>query len=77
MLVYLTKHPEAFDPETIAILVEALDSAWATIAASGARFDGRDEDARNAVARYIVDLALQGERNRQRLIDGALLRFRL
>jgi hypothetical protein len=77
MLVYLTKHPEAFDPETIAILVEALDSAWATIAASGARLDGRDEDARNAVARYIVDLALQGERNRQRLIDGALIRFRL
>jgi len=77
MLVYLTKHPEAFDPETITILVEALDSAWATITASGARFDGRDEDARSAVATYIVDLALQGERNQQRLIDGALLRFRL
>lgn len=77
MLVYLTKHPEAFDPETIAILVEALDSVWATIQATGAQFDGRDEDARDAIARYIVDLALQGERDRQRLIDGALLRFRL
>jgi hypothetical protein len=77
MLAYLTKHPEAFDPETITILVEALDSAWAAIQASSARFDGRDEDARNALAKYIVDLALRGERNRQRLIDGALLRFRL
>jgi len=77
MLVYLTKHPEAFDPETITILVEALDSAWATIKAGSARFDGRDEDARTAVARYIVDLALKGERNRERLVDGALLRFKL
>jgi hypothetical protein len=77
MLVYLTKHPEAFDPETITTLVEALDSAWAAIQASGAQLDGRDEEARNALAKYIVDLALQGERNRQRLIDGALIRFKL
>jgi hypothetical protein len=77
MLVYLSKHPEALDPETITILVEALDTAWATIKASGARLEGRDEDARDAVARFIVDLALKGERNHQRLVDGALLRFNL
>jgi hypothetical protein len=77
MLVYLAKHPEAFDPQTITILVEALDIAWATIQASGTQFDGRDEDAREAIARHIVDLATQGERDRQRLIDGALLRFKL
>jgi len=77
MLVYLTKHPEAFDPEAVTILVEALDSAWAAIQASGAQFNGRDEGARDALAKYIVDLALRGERERQRLIDGALLRFKL
>jgi hypothetical protein len=77
MLVYLTQHPEAFDPETITILAEALDSTWATIKASGAQFDGRDENARDAVAKYIVELALRGERDRQRLIDSALLRFKL
>ena len=52
MLVYLAKHPEAFDPETIAILVEALDGAWAAIHASRRRFGGRDKDARNAVAKH-------------------------
>jgi hypothetical protein len=77
MLVYLTKHPEGFDPETITILAEALDGAWATIKASGAQFDGRDEDARDAVAKYIVEFALKGERDRQRLIESALLRFKL
>jgi hypothetical protein len=77
MLVYLTKNPEVFDPETIAVLVEALDTAWATVKASGARFEGRDEDARDALARFIVDLALKGERNLQRLVDDALLRFKL
>src|SRR5271168_2201239 len=60
MLVYLTKHPEAFDPESITILAEALDIAWATVRASSSRFDGRDEDARDAIARHIVDLAKLG-----------------
>jgi hypothetical protein len=77
MLFYFSKHSEAFDPETITILGEAFDAAWATVQASGARFDGRDEDARDAIARHIVDLAQLGERDRQRLIDGALNRFRL
>ena len=77
MLVYLSKHPEAFDPETITILVEALEEAWATIQLSGARLDERGEDARDTIAKYIVELALKGERDRQRLIDGALVRFKL
>ena len=76
MLVYLSKYPEAFDPETITILADAMDTAWATLRESGPRFDGRDVDTRDAIAKYIVDLAKQGERNRQRLIDGALQRFK-
>jgi hypothetical protein len=77
MLVYLTKHPETFDPETITILVEALEGAWTTIQSSGTHLDGREDDARDAIAKYIVELALKGERDPQRLIDGALIRFRL
>ena len=43
---------------------------------NGTRYDGRDEAARNALAQHIVDLALQGERDRQRLIDSAIARFK-
>jgi hypothetical protein len=77
MLVYLTKNPQAFDPETVTLLSDALDKAWENVQASGARFEGNAEDARNALAKLIVDLALLGERNSQRLIDGALARFEL
>ena len=77
MRVYLAKHHSgAFDPQTITVLVEALDDAWAAIQASGARLES-DEDARNAVAKIIVNLALQGERDRQRLVARALERFGL
>ena len=47
-----------------------MDTAWATLRESGPRFAGRDVATRDAIAKYIVDLAMQGERNRQRLIDG-------
>src|SRR5271155_3760801 len=63
-------------PKPLTILADAMDTAWATLRESGPRFDGRDVDTRDAIAKYIVDLAKQGERNRQRLIDGALQRFK-
>ena len=77
MLVYLIKHPQAFDPETVAVLSDALDKAWEDVQASAARFAGNAEDARTLLAKQIVDLALLGERNRDRLINGALARFKL
>jgi len=61
MVDYLAKHSQVCDPETVPILVEALNTAWAVVRTNGARYDSRDEAARNAVAKYIVDLALQGE----------------
>ena len=76
MLVYLTKRPHAFDPETVALLCATFDTAWGTIQASGARFNIL-EGAHNELAKHIVALALPGERNRRRLIDGALARLRL
>jgi hypothetical protein len=79
MRQYLTDHPGAFDPETISILSGVLDDAWQVVEANKTAFrmDGHPEAARNALAKHIVDIAKQGERNRQRLIDGTLARLKL
>jgi hypothetical protein len=78
MLKYLHDHPAhaAFDPDTINILSGALDDAWQRVQVSGARFDGQADVARTILAKHIVEMAIQGERDRQRLIEGALLRLR-
>jgi hypothetical protein len=76
---YLMDHPGAFDPETISILIGALDDAWEMVGADKAAFrmDGHLKGARNALAKHIVDIAKQGERDRQRLIKGALAALKL
>src|SRR5829696_8126654 len=78
MIPYLKDHPAAFNPDTIRILGSALDDAWQSIQ-GGAIFDldGYAEAARAALAKHIVDMAKKGERDPQRLIEGALIRFRL
>jgi hypothetical protein len=77
MLHYLKNQSHAFSPEMVQVLVEALDEAWRRVQASGAAFDDRDGTAREALAKCIVDIAQEGERNRERLVEGALLRFKL
>jgi hypothetical protein len=79
MLRYLEEHPAAFDPETVRILSTALDDAWQAVQANKAAFkvDGHPEGARDALAKHIVDMAKQGERDPQRLIEGALTRLKL
>jgi hypothetical protein len=76
MLRYLSENPEFFDPQTIEVMSGALDEAWERVRRSGARLDSQDRAARNALAKHIVDLAREGERDRQHLIEGALLRWR-
>jgi hypothetical protein len=78
MRQYLREHPAAFDPETIAILSDALDNAWNSVEANkrAYKLDGHAEGARQALARHLVDIATQGERDPQRLIDGALARLK-
>ena len=71
-------HPtEVFDPDTIRILTTAFDSAWRRIHNSGVRFnsDHQSEQARNTLAKYIIEQAQQGERDERRLRDGALLQY--
>jgi hypothetical protein len=77
MISYLSKNPEYFDPETVDVMIRALDEAWERVQVSGARFDGQTRAARNVLAKHIVDMARQGERDRQRLIAGALRRLKL
>jgi hypothetical protein len=79
MRQYLKDHPAAFDPETISILSGALDDAWQVVKANKVAFkiDGHADGARQAIAKHLVDVARQGERDRQRLIEGALTRLKL
>jgi hypothetical protein len=58
-----------FDPETIAILEAVLDEAWAPIQAQR-----NGNTTRAALADRILNLAVKGERNPARLLDGALSR---
>ena len=75
MLRHLAKYPDAFDPETVKLLCEVLDTAWERVRTNALITD--TEAARNALARHVVDLAKLGERNKERLIENALIRFRL
>jgi hypothetical protein len=81
MIRYLAANPQAFDPEITRILSGALDDAWRVIQANEAKFkikiDGNAAAARDLVAKHIVDMAKQGELDRQRLIEGALTRLKL
>ncbi len=56
-----------FGPETLAILEGVLDEAWASFQAQG-----NGNITRAALAKRILDLAVKGERNPARLLDGAL-----
>ena len=77
MIRYLSENPEYFDPETLDVMIRALDEAWERAQGSGGRLDGQAGAARDVLAKHIVDMARQGERDRQQLIEGALIRLRL
>ena len=66
---------DTFNPETVHILGEALDEARGRVAAR--HMNGSADYARTLVAQHIVAMAKQGERDRQRLIEGALARLGL
>jgi len=72
----LNERTRAFSPETISILDRALDGAWQSLE-NKSQLNGNLESARTVLAKHIVDMAKNGERDHQRLIDPALARFRL
>ena len=61
------KQPVYFDPETVTILREILDDAWACL-----RPEQQATMLKTTLAQRILKSAAQGERNRERLRDVAL-----
>jgi len=60
-------HSGSFDPQTLVVLEAAFDEAWLTLKAIGNRSVRPDE-----LARSVLRLAMEGERDPVRLHDGAL-----
>ena len=60
-------HNSSFDPQTLIILETAFDEAWLTLKAVGNSTVRPDE-----LARSVLRLAMEGERDPVRLHDGAL-----
>ncbi len=73
---FLHNHADdVFDPEAVRILTTALNEAWKAINATGVSFASRGhaEAARETLAKRIIELARNGERNQRRLSEDALL----
>ena len=60
-------HNSSFDPQTLLLLETAFDEAWLTLKSTGNRTVKPDE-----LARAVLRLAMEGERDPVRLHDGAL-----
>lgn len=69
-----TPYKQSLGPETLHAAYEAFDLGWADIQ----KLDGHDVQlARNLLAKLIVEAALKGERDPERLKDYALEGFSL
>ena len=62
-----TFHNSSFDPQTLVVLEEAFDEAWLTLKSIGNKTVKPDE-----LARSVLRLAMEGERDPERLHDEAL-----
>jgi hypothetical protein len=62
------KAPMSFDPETVALLKETLEDAWAAL-----RPEQQATMQKTAMAERILKSAADGERDRKRLRDAALM----
>jgi hypothetical protein len=57
----------SFDPKTLVIVETAFDEAWIAL-----RANGHDNIRPDELARCILNLAMEGERDPVQLYDGAL-----
>jgi hypothetical protein len=64
---------DAFDSGTLHIPGNAMDQAWRRVKLN--QLNGSASGARPILASHIFATARKGERNRQRLVDGALMRL--
>ena len=58
-----------FPPDTMHLLCEAFDEAWERLGCGG---NGAIDVERNDLAKHIIALATKAERDRKRLVNGAL-----
>src|SRR5262245_3004090 len=67
----------AFDPETTRLLGSTFDAAWKSVEAAGtlSTEKGYATSLRELLAKFIIAMVEQGERNPDRLIERALLRL--
>src|SRR5262245_8965539 len=66
----------AFDPETTRLLGSTFDAAWKSVEASDSLpADKHATSMRESLAKFIIAMVEQGERNPDRLIERALLRL--
>ena len=74
----LTEYDRAFDPDTILILSGALEDAWRVIQANKAQFRIQPDDAaaRHVLAKHMLEMAHDGELDRERLMQGALIHLK-
>ena len=63
-------HNGSFDPRTLVVLETAFDEAWLTLKSAGNKTVKPDE-----LARSVLRMAMEGERDLIRLQDGALERL--
>ena len=75
ILRLLGKH--TFDIDTTKTLASAFDTAWLSLQTSSSSFASDEQAAgtRNLLAQHIIEIAQRGERDKQRLVDGALAHF--
>jgi len=66
----MSDKPAYFDLETIALMRETLEDAWASL-----RPEQRAATVKTTLAERILKSAAQGERDRDRLLDAALMEF--
>jgi hypothetical protein len=64
----------AFDPESIQVLVSALDEAWRRIQESGSQFarPAYSRVMREVISKRIIEMAQQGIRDQPTLVDDAV-----
>ena len=63
-------HNSSFDPQTLLLLETAFDEAWLTL-----KFVGNKTVKPDELARSVLHVAMEGERDPIRLQDGALERL--
>jgi hypothetical protein len=64
----------SFDPEAVEILSGAYEDAWEKLKQSGSSFTrpAYERGAREILAKYIIEMAQRGERDRRQLSEAAL-----